>query len=237
MSLKHPDGIEFRGDVKVFDIVLQGEDPDNDSWTFERINTIEFESHGYQVEEVALTGTESIYEPSTAESAAETRHLRVTGDATAVNSRIVLEFKYLLDGEAAGVFTRVIKLTSGREASLEVAVIPGTLVLPKGGSGQVRLLISNLALDDDPAAADSIEITADADADLRVELQGSGRLDRINNRFEQTLEVRAAADAGRPKYTVRVKVRLPGNRAASAELQGGHQRCPAIQRRYGADRR
>ena len=219
LSLEHPDGIEFSGNAEVFDIALRGEDPDNDSWTFEIINSAEFEGHGYRVEEVALTGTELIYEASTAESYVETRHLRVTGNADAVNSRVVLEFKYLLDGGAAGVFTRTIRLTSGREADLEVAVIPGTLVLPQGGSGQVKILISNLALDDDPAAADSIEITADADADLRVELQGSGRLDRINNRFEQTLEVRAAADAGRPEYTVRVEVRLPGNRAASAELR------------------
>ena len=241
LSLEHPDGIEFRGDVEVFDIALRGEEPANDSWTFEIINTAEFEGHGYRVEEVALeveAGTyepstaapdeawhrpwrrhRRTYEPSTAAPDEELRSLRVTRAAGAVNSRVVLEFKYFLDGGAAGVFTRTIRLTSGREASLEAAVIPGTLVLPKGGSGQVRLLISNLALDDDPAAADSIEITADADADLRVELQGSGRLDRINNRFEQTLEVRAAADAGRPEYTVRVKVRLPGTGAARAELR------------------
>ena len=219
LSLEHPDGIEFRGDAEVFDIALRGEEPANDSWTFEIINSAEFEGHGYRVEEVALEVEAGTYEPSTAAPDEELRSLRVTRAAGAVNSRVVLEFKYLLDGGAAGVFTRAIRLTSGREAGLEAAVIPGTLVLPQGGSGQVRLLISNLALDDDPAAADSIEITADADADLRVELQGSGRLDRINNRFEQTLEIRAAADAERPEYTVRVEVRLPGNRAARAELR------------------
>ena len=217
LSLESRDEIEFSGDAEVFDIALRGEDPDNDSWTFEIINSAEFEGHGYLVEEVALTGTELIYEPSKAESAVETRHLRVTGDATAVNSRVVLEFKYLLDGGAAAVFTRTIRLTSGREADLEVAVIPGTLVLPKGGSGQVRLLVSNLAPEQDPTGfilllPDHADVTAEL-------LQGSGRPDPINNRFEQTLEVRAAADAGRPEYTVRVEVRLPGNRAASAELR------------------
>ena len=219
LSLEHPDGIEFSGDAEVFDIALRGEDPDNDSWTFEIINSAEFEGHGYRVEEVALTGTELIYEASTAESDEETRSLRVTGNADAVNSRIVLEFKYLLDGGAAGVFTRTIRLTSGREAGLEVAVIPGTLVLPQGGSGQVKILISNLVLDDDLAAADSIEITADADADLRVELQGSVQFNRRNNKFEQTLEVRVAADAERPEYTVRVEVSLPGKDAVSTEFK------------------
>ena len=212
LSLESRDEIEFRGDAEIFDIALRGEDPDNDSWTFEIINSVEFEGHGYRVEEVALTGTEPIYEPSTAESDAETRSLRVTRSAKAVDSRIVLEFKYLLDGDDAGVFTRSIKLTSGREASLEVAVIPGTLVLPQGGSGQVRLLISNLAPDQDPTGF--ILLLPDH-ADVTAELQGSGRLDRINNRFEQTLEVRVAADAGRPEYTVRIEVRLPGNRAAT----------------------
>ena len=217
LSLKHPDVIEFRGDAEVFDIVLQGEDPDNDSWTFEIINSAEFEGHGYRVEEVALTGTEAIYEPSTAESAVETRHLRVTGDATAVNSRIVLEFEYIRGQETAGVFTRTIRLTSGREAGLEVAVIPGTLVLPQGGSGQVRILVSNLAPDDDPTAG-AISLLPDH-ADVTAELQGSGRPDPINNRFEQTLEVRAAADAGRPEYTVRVEVRLPGKDVVGTEFR------------------
>ena len=216
LSLESRDEIEFRGDAEVFGITLSGEDPANDSWTFEIINSAEFEGHGYRVEEVALTGTELIYEASTAESDVETRHLRVTGDATAVNSRVVLEFKYLLDGGAAAVFTRTIRLTSGREADLEVAVIPGTLVLPQGGSGQVRILISNLAPDQDPTGF--IVVRPDH-AELAVELQGSGTIDRSNRRFEQRLKVRAAADAERPEYTVRVEVRLPGKDAVGTEFK------------------
>ena len=119
LSLRHKDGIKFRGDVDVSDIILRGEDPNNDSWTFEIINTAELEGHGYKVEEVALGVEEPTYGPATAASDAETRSLRVTRDAKAVDSRIVLEFKYLLDGGTAGVFTRAIKLTSGRDATLE----------------------------------------------------------------------------------------------------------------------
>ena len=202
LSLEHPDGIEFSGDAKVFDIALRGGDPDNDSWTFEIINSAEFEGRGYRVEEVALTGTELIYEASTAESDEETRSLRVTGNADAMNSRVVLEFKYLLDGGAAGVFTRTIRLTSGLDAGLKVEVIPGTLVLPQGGSGQVKILVSNLAPDQDPTGL--IVVRSDH-AELVVELLGSG--DRSDRRFEQQLEVRAAADA-QDEYTLGVEVQL-----------------------------
>ena len=215
LSLQYRDKIEFRGDAEVFDIILQGEDPDNDSWTFEIINAAEFEGHGYRVEEVALGVGTRTYGPSTASSAAETRSLRVTRSAKAVNSRIVLEFKYFLDGGAAGVFTRAIQLTSGREASLEVAVSPETLVVAKGRSGQARLVISNLGPDEDPTGF--IVLRPDH-AELAVELLGSGTIDRINSRFEQILEVEAAADADQEEYTLRVEVRLPGQRAVGTEF-------------------
>ena len=99
--------------------------------------------------------------------------------------------------------------------SLEVEVSPKTLVVAKGGSGQVTLVISNLALDEDPTGF--IVLRPDH-PDVTVAPRGSGTIDRINSRFEQRLGVRAAEDADREEYTVRVEVRLPGESVVSTEF-------------------
>ena len=284
---------EGRGGVAFRELILQGEDRDNDNWTLEVANRTELAEDGYRVEEVVpvpgirtshiitktvstladgsetttysiatqtvsiLDGvakaaaasdpvsfdeaaarlmyegseefagfaddggrtaitilveeTEQGHAPFEGALDAESRTLRVTRlEAGAENSRIVLRFRYLpTDEEAGGVFIRAIELNNGVPPRLRVEVTPTVLVVARGGSGEARLVISNLALDEDPTVAGSIRITAAADAaDVTAELQGSGTIDRINRRFEQRLKVRAAADADQDEYTLRVEVRL-----------------------------
>ena len=187
----------------------------------------EFAEFAADAERTAITilvdTIEAIYMPLVGESeiglAAEERVLQVTRlHPDAEDSRIVLEFEYFLDNRSAGVFTRAIDLINGVPSNLKVEVIPSVLVVAKGGApGQVQLVISNLDLEDDPSAPEA-SIDFRVDPDLVVEPQGIGEIDRINSRFEQTLNVTAAAAADREKYTVVVEVLLPGKRLVTAEF-------------------
>ena len=166
-----------------------------------------------------VTIEEITYSPSDSEMNVPARLLLVTRlHPNAEDSRIVLKFEYFLDGRSAGVFTRAIDLINGVASNLKVEVTPSVLVVAKGGApGQVQLVISNLDLEDDPSAPEA-SIVFRVDPDLVVEPQGEGTIDRINSRFEQTLNVTAVADADRENYTVVVEVLLPGKRLVTADF-------------------
>ena len=140
-----------------------------------------------------------------------TRSLRITRllpDAR--NSRVVLEFDYSLDGSSReGSFYRTIDINTGLVAELRVEVTPDTVVVPKGGTASVTLVVGNLEpeeLGEDPAGS----ITFNADADVTVVAVGDAVLDSFNRRFEQTLQVAVAEDAAEPSYDVVVEVSLRG---------------------------
>ena len=102
---------------------------------------------------ISVDTIEETYMPFTSGLAVEDRLLQVTRlHPNAEDSRILLEFEYFLDGRSTGVFLREIKLTNGVPSNLKVEVTPKVLVVAKGGApGQVQLVISNLASDENPA--------------------------------------------------------------------------------------
>ena len=157
---------------------------------------------------------EATYRPFTSEMNAEDRLLQVTRlDPDTEDSRILLEFEYFLDGGSAGVFLREIKLTNGVPSNLKVEVTPKVLVVAKGGApGQVQLVISNLASDEN--LANFIKIRPDS-SDVTFE-RGEGMFDGLNRIFSQTLFVRVEADADQEEYTFVVEVLLPGKRLVTA---------------------
>ena len=156
------------------------------------------------------------YVPGPAEEDAETRSLRVTRQKGATKSRIVLKFTYLL----GGTFFRIIELAAEDLPLLKAEVTPPVVVVSKGGPPQeATLVVSNLRQYDNLDEI-SIKFDIDRDADLTVKLlPGSGTIDRINKRFEQRLEVRAAADAELEEYFVRVEVVLPDESPAKTTFK------------------
>ena len=138
-----------------------------------------------------------------------TRSLRITRlRADAENSRVVLRFDYRLVGDAdsQGFFYRTVAIDTGLAAELRVNVTPVSVVVPKGGTGEVTLVVSNLKLGEDPA--DFITFKLD-NADLSIVL-GDADLDPISRRLVQTLHVSVDEDADRSSYEVNVIVRLRG---------------------------
>ena len=126
---------------------------------------------------------------------AVTRTLRIirTGAGTP-NSRVSLKFAYTppTDEGAAGEFARIIDLNTGVIEVFAVEVRPETLVIPRGGMADVTLVISNLALGDDPSEFISLSHSAD----VQISPQ-DGELDRINRRFEQVFAGQSSAKRGR----------------------------------------
>ena len=152
------------------------------------------------------------YRPLTAEEMEmdlATRFLRITRLLPgAEDSRVRLRFDYYLPGvaELEGFFHRTVAIDTGLVAELRMEVTPDPVVVPKGGTAEVTLVVSNLLLDEDPADF----ITFRTDADLSIAPLGNANLDPIGRRFEQTLEVTVDENAGEPSYKVVVEVRLRG---------------------------
>ena len=136
------------------------------------------------------------------------RSLRITRlRADAENSRVVLRFDYRLvdDADSQGFFYRTVAIDTGLVAELRVKVTPASVVVPKGGTGEVTLVVGNLQLGEDPAGF----IRFRTDAALSIVPLG-GNLDPINRSFTQTLQVTVNEDAALPSYKVVVEVRLRG---------------------------
>ena len=166
-----------------------------------------------QTKTLGATTEREVYRPLTAAEMGEdraTRSLRIARlRADAEDSRVLLRFDYRLvdDAESEGFFYRTVAIDTGLAAELRVNVTPDSVVVAKGGTGEVTLVVSNLQPDDDPAG--SIRFKRD-NADLSIVLLEDGILDPINRRFEQRLQVAVDEDAGKPFYDVVVVVRLRG---------------------------
>ena len=139
-----------------------------------------------------------------------TRFLRITRLLPgAENGRVVLRFDYSLDDSSSeGFFYRTIDINTGLVAELRVEVTPDRVVVPRGGTANVTLVVGNLKSDENPAGS----ITFNADADVTVVAVDDAVLDSFNRRFEQTLQVTVAEDAAKPSYDVVVEVSLRGGR-------------------------
>ena len=210
LLLEHEDEIQFskvgnRGgdfapDSKVITVSLQGENPESQSWTLSVANSDQLEGN-YLVEEVEMgVGVGRV-----------TRSLWITRLLPeAEDTRLLLRFDYSSDGNAApaseGYFYRTVAINTGLAAELRVEVTPDPVVVPKGGTAEVTLVVSNLPLDEVPADF----ITFRTDADLSIVPLGDANLDPINRRFEQRLQVSVDEDAGKSLYVVVVEARLRG---------------------------
>ena len=197
-TLEVADGIETEATVTEPVAVEAGELPDGTLAKFE-------EDAALRTLTVKVGGAAVVYsvEPP---ADAVTRTLRIRRlRSDAENSRVVLKFAYTPPpGKGdAGEFLRIIELETGVIEVLRVEVRPETLVIPRGGMASVTLVISNLALGDDPSEF----ISLSHNPDLRIRPQ-DGKLDGINRRFEQVLQVRALPSGDRPDYEVQVEVRL-----------------------------
>ena len=76
-----------------------------------------------------------------------TRSLRIARlRADAEDSRVLLRFDYYLPGvaEREGFFYRTVAIDTGLVAALRVEVTPDSVVVAKGGTGEVTLVVSNL---------------------------------------------------------------------------------------------
>ncbi len=147
-----------------------------------------------------------------------TRTLRIRRlRADATDSRVALRFAYTPPPGLgrAGVFNRIIPLATGISARLEATLSPAALVLPKGGTAEVLLVVSNLLLGEDPCSV----LVFRHSADLQVAPRACAGVDRTNRRFEQRLEVRVDQDATAPDYVIRVDVNLGGRRNLRAEFR------------------
>ena len=158
------------------------------------------------------------YRPLTAAEMGEdraTRSLRITRlRAEAEDSRVLLRFDYYLPSDAMpgevdfeGFFYRTVAIETGLAAELRVEVTPDSVVVAKGGTGEVTLVVSNLSPDDDPTG---FNITFKPDNAALSILPGAANHSLINRTFEQTLHVSVDEDADMPSYKVVVEVRLRG---------------------------
>ncbi len=177
-----------------------------------------------------VTVNPATYRPATPEELVAqgivSRTLQITSqEEEPRNNRILLDVGYrpgVVAEGAAGRFSRIIALLTGREAELNAEVrgddgeAAETIVLPRGGSTELTLVISNLIETDDPNVRGAITYRFDQ-ADLRVALAGEGELDRTNRRFTQRLAVEVSESADRAGYPVSIDVRL-GGRSARAEF-------------------
>ncbi len=169
-----------------------------------------------------VTEIPATYRPATEaerQAATVTRTLRITSTSDDPrNSRILLGVDYrpgVVAEGAAGSFSRIIALLTGREAELNAEVrgddgeAAETIVLPRGGSTELTLVISNLSDTDDPNARGAITYRFDQ-TDLRVAPLEAAEIDRNNRRSEQRLTVEVSESADRAGYEVFIDVRLGG---------------------------
>ena len=160
------------------------------------------------------------YRPLTAAEMGEdraTRSLRITRLLPeAEDSRVVLRFDYYLPGvdEPEGSFYRTVDIDTGLAAELRVEVTPDSVVVAKGGTGEVTLVVSNLSdldlgeLGEYPG--DFITIPPVAGVTIDPPQYDAADLSLINRRLVQTLHVSVDEDADRSSYEVNVIVRLRG---------------------------
>ncbi len=177
-----------------------------------------------------VTEIPATYRPATGEerqAATVTRTLRITSTSDDPrNSRILLGVDYrpgVVDEGAAGRFSRIIALLTGEEPVLNAEVRGDNdetvedIVLPRGGSTELTLVISNLLETDDPNVRGAITYRFDQ-TDLRVAPLEAAEIDRNNRRSEQRLTVEVSESADRAGYPVSIDVRL-GGRSARAEFR------------------
>ena len=202
-------GVEVEEDVTGLVAAVAGELPVGALAKFE-------EDAALRTLTLRVGGAAVVYSSEDLPEDAVTRTLRITRKSAGTqNSRVSLKFAYTPpEGEgAAGEFARTIELKTGVAAELRVVVRPETLVIPRGGMANVTLVISNLALGDDPSEfIDLVHST-----DLQITRQ-DGELDVTNRLFEQVLQVRALPSGDEPRYEVQVEVRLPGMPVARARF-------------------
>ena len=162
--------------------------------------------------------------------------LRRMSDATglALESRLVLTFEYMpASGDPSGSFNRIVRIGGevpplGAQifaAGSDIALVDD-VVLSRGRSVDLELVISNLGDDDEPQPDDDITINYPQGQGLVIEQQ-EGILDAINRRYVLPLTVSLEEDATRPDYQVSINVRLD-SRTARRQLHGGRQRSAAI---------
>ena len=175
---------------------------------------------------LVVSETEATYAPADADfqikSGIKTRTLRLrrTDDAPeATASRLLLTFDYRPAAGPSGSFNRVVAIT-GREPALlarifaagRVLAADDDIVLPRGGSVVLELLLSNLLDGEEPLPEDISFSYPQGRQGLVIEPQ-QGMPDALNRRYVLPLRVSLAEDAAGPDYLVSIDVRLAGRTA------------------------
>ena len=187
-----------------------------------------------QTETVVLRGT---YVAANADvrmrSGLQTRTLRLrrADDATgrALTSRLVLTFDYrpAAAGVPSGSFNRVVTIAGGREPVPEARIFAAgrelaaddVVVLPRGGSALLELVVSNLPGEDGGVLMPQMEDVVFRNHQDLVITRGQGELDEINRRYVLPLTVTLAENAAGPNYQVSITVPLAGRPAVAASFR------------------
>ena len=160
----------------------------------------------------------------------QTRTLRLRRtDGPAVTSRLVLTFDYspAAAGVPSGSFNRVVTIAGGREPVPEARIFAAgrelaasdVVVLPRGGSALLELVVSNLPGEDGGVLMPQMEDVVFRNHQDLVIIRGQGELDEINRRYVLPLTVTLAENAAGPNYEVSITVPLAGRPAVAASFR------------------
>ena len=160
----------------------------------------------------------------------QTRTLRLRRtDGPAVTSRLVLTFDYspAAAGVPSGSFNRVVTIAGGSEPVPEARIFAAgrelaagdVVVLPRGGSALLELVVSNLPGEDGGVLMPQMEDVVFRNHQDLVITRGQGELDEINRRYVLPLTVTLAENAAGPNYDVSITVPLAGRPAVAASFR------------------
>ena len=186
---------------------------------------------------LVVSEIEATYEVATSEQqgalGVSTRLLRLrrADDATgrAPTSRLVLTFDYrpAAAGGPSGSFNRVVTIAGGSEPVPEARIFAAgrelaasdVVVLPRGGSALLELVVSNLPGEDGEVLMPQMEDVVFRNHQDLVITRGEGELDEINRRYVLPLTVTLAENAAGPNYQVSITVPLAGRPAVAASFR------------------